>query len=313
MTAVRASGVVPGLGSYAQWDRRLDGRIAQALASIPSAKGVEFADAFDAAGERGSRVHDPIERRGAGFGRPRNRAGGLEGGVTNGEDVVARVAFKPISTLMKPLASVDLRSGEATGGGAVLLEQNRARMAELGLRVGLIGSVATVTRGIAATMGKRAHLDEPPRGHAARVLKERRDVYADVDASFRVDGVEPHEVALAIAAWLVSARGIRIDVRGSHPYPILVRAGLLAHAGTHLRDLGWRGRVAIVADGYTATRFGPVVRRSCTAAGIDASLIPVPRGRRAKPGASLAKLWDALASAGIGRDGGVIALGGGAR
>ena len=111
VTAVRATGVVPGLGSYAQWDRRLDGRIAQALASIPSAKGVEFADAFDAAAERGSAVHDPIERRGSGFGRPRNRAGGLEGGVTNGEDVVVRVAFKPISTLMKPLPSVDLRSG----------------------------------------------------------------------------------------------------------------------------------------------------------------------------------------------------------
>jgi chorismate synthase len=113
VTAVRASSVIAGLGSYAQWDRRLDGRIAQALASIPSAKGVEFADAFDAAGERGSRVHDPIERRGTGFGRPRNRAGGLEGGVTNGEDVVVRVAFKPISTLMKPLPSVDLRTGEA--------------------------------------------------------------------------------------------------------------------------------------------------------------------------------------------------------
>jgi chorismate synthase len=113
VTAVRASNVIAGLGSYAQWDRRLDGRIAQALASIPSAKGVEFADAFDAAGERGSRVHDPIERRGTGFGRPRNRAGGLEGGVTNGEDVVVRVAFKPISTLMKPLPSVDLRSGDA--------------------------------------------------------------------------------------------------------------------------------------------------------------------------------------------------------
>ena len=113
VTAVRASNVIAGLGSYAQWDRRLDGRIAQALASIPSAKGVEFADAFDASGERGSRVHDPIERRGTGFGRPRNRAGGLEGGVTNGEDVVVRVAFKPISTLMKPLPSVDLRSGEA--------------------------------------------------------------------------------------------------------------------------------------------------------------------------------------------------------
>jgi chorismate synthase len=104
--------VIAGLGSYAQWDRRLDGRIAQAMASIQSVKGVEFADAFDAAGERGSRVHDPIERRGDGFGRPRNRAGGLEGGVTNGEDVVVHVAFKPISTLMKPLPSVDLRTGE---------------------------------------------------------------------------------------------------------------------------------------------------------------------------------------------------------
>ncbi len=109
---VRATGLIPGLGTYAQWDRRLDGRIAQALASIQSVKGVEFADAFDAAGERGSAVHDPIERRGDGFGRPRNRAGGLEGGVTNGEDVVVRVAFKPISTLMKPLPSVDLRTGE---------------------------------------------------------------------------------------------------------------------------------------------------------------------------------------------------------
>jgi len=112
VTAVRAAGVIAGLGSYIQWDRRLDGRIAQALASIPSAKGVEFADAFDASGDRGSLVHDPIERRGAGFGRPRNRAGGLEGGVTNGEDVIAHVAFKPISTLMKPLPSVDLRTGE---------------------------------------------------------------------------------------------------------------------------------------------------------------------------------------------------------
>ncbi|GAC1698481.1 MAG: chorismate synthase [Candidatus Limnocylindrales bacterium] len=113
VTAVRARGVVAGLGTYVQWDRRLDGRIAQALASIQSAKGVEFADAFDAAADRGSLVHDPIERRGPGFGRSRNRAGGLEGGVSNGEDIVARVAFKPISTLMSPLPSVDLRTGLA--------------------------------------------------------------------------------------------------------------------------------------------------------------------------------------------------------
>jgi chorismate synthase len=112
IVAVRATGVVPGLGSYAEWDRRLDGRIAQALCSIQSAKGVEFGDAFSAARELGSHVHDPIEVREGRFARSRNRAGGLEGGVTNGEDVMCRVAFKPISTLMKPLASVDLATGE---------------------------------------------------------------------------------------------------------------------------------------------------------------------------------------------------------
>lgn len=199
----------------------------------------------------------------------------------------------------------------ATGGGAVLIEANRRRMGELGLRVGLAGSVATVARGLAATMGKRAHLDVGPREHASRVLKERRDAYADVDASFRVDGAEPHEVALAIAAWLVSARGVRVDVRTPHPYPVLIRAGLLEHAGTHLRDLGWHGRVAIVADAYTAARHAPAVRRSCAAAGIDAAVVRVPRGERAKTVAVLERLWDAFGAARIGRDGGVIALGGG--
>ena len=111
VVAVRASGVVPGLGSFAEWDRRLDGRIAQALMSIQSAKGVQFADAFAASRERGSAVHDPIEVRDEAFVRTRNRAGGLEGGVTNGEDLVLEVAFKPISTLMKPLPSADLRTG----------------------------------------------------------------------------------------------------------------------------------------------------------------------------------------------------------
>jgi chorismate synthase len=111
VVALRASGVVPGLGSFAEWDRRLDGRIAQALMSIQSAKGVQFADAFVATRERGSAVHDPIAVEGGAFVRSRNRAGGLEGGVTNGEDVVLEIAFKPISTLMKPLPSADLRTG----------------------------------------------------------------------------------------------------------------------------------------------------------------------------------------------------------
>ncbi len=113
IVAVRASGVLAGLGAYAQWDRRLDGRLAQAVLSIPAAKGVAIGDAFEAAGERGSSVHDPIVMRDGSFARTRNRAGGLEGGVTNGEAVVLYVAFKPLSTLMKPLPSVDLATGES--------------------------------------------------------------------------------------------------------------------------------------------------------------------------------------------------------
>ena len=111
IVALRVSGLVAGLGSSAQWDRRLDGRIAQALMSIQSAKGVQFADAFVAARERGSAVHDPITVERGRFVRTRNRAGGLEGGMTNGEDVLVEIAFKPISTLMKPLPSADLRTG----------------------------------------------------------------------------------------------------------------------------------------------------------------------------------------------------------
>ncbi|HKW78615.1 MAG TPA: chorismate synthase [Candidatus Limnocylindria bacterium] len=112
VVGVRATGVPPGLGAYAQWDRRLDGRLAQAAMSIPSVKAVAIGDGAQVAGERGSAAHDPIEVRDGRFARTRNRAGGLEGGVTNGEDVVLWISFKPISTLMKPLPSADLATGE---------------------------------------------------------------------------------------------------------------------------------------------------------------------------------------------------------
>ena len=111
VVALRASGLIAGLGATAQWDRRLDGRIAQALLSIQSAKGLQYGDAFAAARERGSAVHDPITVRDGAFARTRNRAGGLEGGMTNGEDLLVDVAFKPISTLMNPLPSADLKTG----------------------------------------------------------------------------------------------------------------------------------------------------------------------------------------------------------
>lgn len=109
VVVVVATGVVPGLGGYAQADRRLDGRIGAAMLSIPAIRGVEIGDGFAAAALVGSQVHDPIRfESGRGIVRPTNHAGGLEGGMTNGEPVVVRVAMKPIPTLASALESTDL-------------------------------------------------------------------------------------------------------------------------------------------------------------------------------------------------------------
>ena len=105
---VIALGVPVGLGSHVSWDTKLDGRLAQALMSIPAVKGVELGLGFEAARRKGSEVHDEIL---PGFARATNRAGGTEGGMTTGEPIVARVAMKPISTLMSPLKTVDLKTG----------------------------------------------------------------------------------------------------------------------------------------------------------------------------------------------------------
>jgi chorismate synthase len=119
---VVARGVVLGLGSHTSWDRKLDGRLAGMLMSIPAVKGVEIGMGFSAARVPGSAVHDPIESDASGnaasdprggFRRLSNNAGGLEGGMTTGEPLVVRVAMKPISTLMSPLKTVDLATGAA--------------------------------------------------------------------------------------------------------------------------------------------------------------------------------------------------------
>jgi chorismate synthase len=109
---VVADGLPVGLGSHVHWDRKLDGRLAGALMSIQAMKGVEIGMGFEAARLSGSQVHDPFAV-GSPIARTRNNAGGLEGGVTNGEPLVCRVAMKPISTLMTALPSVNLNSGEA--------------------------------------------------------------------------------------------------------------------------------------------------------------------------------------------------------
>jgi chorismate synthase len=117
---VIVQGLPVGLGSHVSWDRKLDGRLAQALHSIQAMKGVEIGHGFDAARRPGSAVHDEIEQdqdagphsRTGGYRRRGNQAGGLEGGITTGAPLILRVAMKPLSSLMQPLQSVDLRTGE---------------------------------------------------------------------------------------------------------------------------------------------------------------------------------------------------------
>ena len=109
-----AVGVPAGLGSYAQWDRKLDGRLAQAVASIHAIKGVEVGPAFDLARRRGTEAQDPIVARDGEVTRTANRSGGLEAGVTNGMPVVVRAAMKPLSSVRAEIGSVDFETGEAT-------------------------------------------------------------------------------------------------------------------------------------------------------------------------------------------------------
>jgi chorismate synthase len=118
---VRARGVPPGLGSYATKEGRLDARLAAALMGIQAVKGVEIGEGFGLAGLRGSQAHDEIFRDDLGVYRETNRAGGIEGGVSNGEEIVVRAAMKPLPTLMRPLRSVDLQTGEP---GEALVERS---------------------------------------------------------------------------------------------------------------------------------------------------------------------------------------------
>jgi chorismate synthase len=110
---VLARNVPPGLGSHVQWDQKLDGRIAQAFLSIPAVKGVAIGDAFEIAEAWGSEAHDEIlYETGKGYFRKTNRSGGTEGGITTGQELRVRAAMKPLSTLMKPLQSVDVITKE---------------------------------------------------------------------------------------------------------------------------------------------------------------------------------------------------------
>ncbi|MBD0291611.1 MAG: chorismate synthase, partial [Thermoleophilia bacterium] len=117
----RARGVPPGLGSYATREERLDARLAAALMGTQAVKGVEVGAGLALAGLRGSEAHDEIFRDERGYYRETNRAGGIEAGVSNGEEIVVRAAMKPLPTLMRPLRSADLETGEP---GEALVERS---------------------------------------------------------------------------------------------------------------------------------------------------------------------------------------------
>ena len=164
---VRAEGLPFGLGSHVQWDRRLDGRVAQAFLSINAVKGVELGDAWEVAALPGSEAQDvilPSERwAGRAWRRASNRAGGLEGGMTNGEDLVVRAAIKPISTVPRRMPTADLHSGaEATS----FYERSDACVVPAAAVIGE-AMLAIVLAGAALEKFGGDHVEELRRNHAA--------------------------------------------------------------------------------------------------------------------------------------------------
>ncbi len=155
-------GLPPGLGSHTHWDRKLDGRVVQALVSIHSVKAAAIGSAIEVAALMGSQAHDPIVKGERGLSRTSNRAGGLEGGVTNGADLVVRAYFKPISTLRQGLPSVDLVTGEP---GATAWERSD---------VTAIGAAPVIVEAMMSLVLADALLE-----------KLGGDAIADVDAAWR--------------------------------------------------------------------------------------------------------------------------------
>jgi chorismate synthase len=162
-----------GIGSNSEWDTRLDSAIAAALMGIQAVKGVEIGLGFGMAGRRGSAVHDEVEPGRPGWQRKTNRAGGTEGGMSNGADIVARVAVKPVSTLRKPLDAVDLATGEVRRAhierSDVAILPRAAVVGEamlaLVLADALLADLGGDTMGdVRAAMRRRRHRSAGPRG-----------------------------------------------------------------------------------------------------------------------------------------------------
>ncbi len=170
---VVAQGMPVGIGSSAEWDRRIDTAVAATLMGIQAVKGVEIGLGFGAVGRRGSEFHDEVEPGAPGWQRKTNHAGGTEGGMSNGADIVARVAVKPVSTLRKPLDSVDLESGEVRRAhierSDVAIIPRAAVVGEAMLAIALADALLADLSGdtiadVRAAVRRRRRRSEGPRG-----------------------------------------------------------------------------------------------------------------------------------------------------
>ena len=191
----------------------------------------------------------------------------------------------------------------ATGGGAVVDARNRARMRALGVLVNLDADPRTLAA--RTREGDRPLLAGDHAARLASLLRERRAAYADADVRVRTDSRTPDEIARAIAAGIVCGRGVDVPVGGA--YVVHAHSGGLDEVGRFVRAR----RAAVVTDPALARSAAPRVLRALEAASIDARLVLVPRGERAKTPAVLARLWRELARAELGRDDAVVGLGGG--
>ncbi len=160
---VIVTGVPPGLGSYVHWDRRLDGQLAQAVLSIQAQKGVEIGDGMLGASRPGSQVHDPIVMKDGGYSRSSNHAGGVEGGMSNGMPIIVRGYMKPIPTLIKPLGTVDVRTGESM--------PTRYERSD----VTSVPAASTVAEATIALVIANAYLEKFGGDHLEEVLNHRRE------------------------------------------------------------------------------------------------------------------------------------------
>ena len=173
---VVAEGMPIGIGSNAEWDTRIDAAVAEALMGIQATKGVEIGIGFGAVGKRGSQIHDEVEPGVPSWERKTNRAGGTEGGMTNGAAVVARVGVKPVATLRKPLDAVDLASGEVRRAhierSDVAIIPRAAVVGEAMLAIALADALLADMGGdtvgdLKAAVGRRRARSEGPRGAEA--------------------------------------------------------------------------------------------------------------------------------------------------